>query len=172
MDCRWLPIMPKGGVAMTCVTKKRKTRRNMLEKPSGIFSTVPTCIDLAERFGRRYRVEHEESYMAQYGPRARVKDPWLQTIPCRAGHIYPWGGSTLATVTNNAGPTARKLAALPDVTTWQDGSDGMTVLFDAANFTKVAKLMRPRRKRQSTLTAAQRAAIGRRLAAARTEVRR
>ena len=27
-------------------------------------------IHLAERFGREYRVEYEESYFAQYGPRA------------------------------------------------------------------------------------------------------
>jgi hypothetical protein len=71
------------------------------------------CIDLAEQFGQRYRVEYEESYFAQYGPRARVDDPWLKIIPCRAGHICPWGGSQLAAVTNKTGPTARKLAALP-----------------------------------------------------------
>jgi len=48
------------------------------------------CVNLRERFGRRYRVEYEESYYAQHGPRARIEDPWLQIIPCRAGHVYPW----------------------------------------------------------------------------------
>jgi hypothetical protein len=73
----------------------------------------------------------------------------------------------LAAVTNKAGPTARKLAALPGVTLWQDGSDGVTVLFDLAQFAEVAKLMHPRRRRRLDLTAAQRAEIGRRLARGR-----
>jgi hypothetical protein len=107
--------------------------------------TDPSCIDLS-KFGQ-YRVAYEESYFAQYGPRAHVNDPWLKIIRCRAGHICPWG-SKLAAVTNKPGPTAHKLAALPGATLWQDGSDGVTVLFDAADFNQVAKLMRPRRKRR------------------------
>ena len=110
--------------------------------PRASLRIGPPCIDLAEQFGRRYRVQYEPAYSAQYGPRARVNDPWLRIIPCRAGHICPWDGSTLAAVTNKAGPTARKLAALPGVTPWQDGSDGTTVLFDAADFGRVAKIMR------------------------------
>ena len=119
-------------------------------KPRATPGAVPRCIDLAERFGRRYRVQYEESYFAQYGPRARVNDPWLKIIPCRAGHICPWGGSKLAAVTNKAGPTARKLAALPGASLWQDGSDGATVLLDVALFPQVAKLMHPRRCRRLT----------------------
>jgi hypothetical protein len=108
----------------------------------------PLCIDLAERFGQQYRVEYEEGYFAQYGPRARVNDPWLQIVPCRAGHICPWGGSKLAAVTNKPGATARKLAALPAAILWQDGSDGATVLFDVALLPQVAKLMHLRRCRR------------------------
>jgi len=103
---------------------------------------------LAERFGRQYRIEYEESYFAQYGPRARVDDPWLQIVPCRVGHICPWGGSKLAAVTNTPGPTARKLAILSGASLWQDGSDGATVLFDVALFPQVARLMHPRRCRR------------------------
>jgi len=108
------------------------------------------CVNLRERFGGRYRVEYEESYFAQYGPRARVDDPWLQIIPCQRGHIYPWGPSTLAASTNNWGPTARKLAALDFTTVWQDGDDGMTILFPLERFPEVAALMRPKRRRQMT----------------------
>ena len=50
------------------------------------------CIDLKGRFGSRYRVEYEESYEAQYRPGARTRDPWLMIIPCRFGHIFPYGG--------------------------------------------------------------------------------
>jgi hypothetical protein len=119
--------------------------------------TDPPCIDLAERFGRRYRVEYEPAYSAQYGPRARVCDPWLRVIPCRAGHICPWGGPKLAAVTDNSGPTVRKLAALPGVTLLHDGSDGATVLFNVADFARVAKIMHPRRCRR--LSAEQRAKL-------------
>lgn len=109
---------------------------------------VPTCIDLAELFGKRFRAKYEPSYAAQNGPTARTNDPWLKTIPCRAGHICPWGGSALAAITDKAGPIAHKLALLPGVTVWMDGSDGVTVLFDAACFDEVAKLMKPRRRRR------------------------
>ena len=116
-------------------------------KPRATLAPIPQCIDLAERFGRRYRVEFEESYSAQYGSHARVDDRWLKIIRCRAGHICPWGTSTLAAVTNKAGPIARKLAALPGAKLWQDGSDGATVLFDLAQFPQVAKLMHPCQRR-------------------------
>ena len=81
-------------------------------------------------------------------PAHRVDDPWLQIVPCRVGHICPWGGSKLAAVTNTPGPTARKLAILSGASLWQDGSDGATVLFDVALFPQVARLMHPRRCRR------------------------
>ena len=61
-------------------------------------------------------------------------------------------------MTNTAGPTARKLATLPGVTLWQDGSDGATVLFDVADFARVAKVMGPKRRRKPP-TQAQLAAL-------------
>ena len=48
------------------------------------------CIDLRERFGRRFKIVMEESYRAQYGQRARVDDPHYQTIPGGRGHVYAW----------------------------------------------------------------------------------
>jgi hypothetical protein len=120
------------------------------------------CINLKERFGRRFKVRYEESYRAQHGPRAWVDDPWLQIIPCQRGHIFPWGPSTLAASTNGRGPTARKLAALDFATVHQDGTDGLTVLFDVAHFEAVAEIMQPRRRR--TLSPEARKAAGERLA--------
>lgn len=114
------------------------------------------CVNLRKRFGRQYRVTYEESYYTQYGPHARVDDPWLQIIPCERGHISPWGPSTLAASTNSPGPTARKLAALPGATLWQDGSDGVTILFPVEMFPEVAALMHPKRRRQRQMTEEQR----------------
>ena len=49
---------------------------------------MPTCINLKERFGADYRIHREEG--------ATIGDPWGLLIPCRYGHIYPWGGDRLA----------------------------------------------------------------------------
>jgi len=106
------------------------------------------CVNLRERFGQRYR--------AQYGPNARIEDPWLQIFPCKAGHIFPWGRSILAASTNSRGPTATKLAALDFATLHQDGDDRVTVLFPVERFSKVAALMHPKRRRQMTAKQRQR----------------
>jgi len=118
------------------------------------------CIDLQKRFGKRYRIEYEESYRAERGKSARAAAPWLAIIPCKRGHIFPWGGDKLAASTNNSGPTARKLKALAFVTVVQDGDDGITVTFPVERFPEVAKLMKPRRRRRLSPEAG-RAAAGR-----------
>jgi hypothetical protein len=120
------------------------------------------CVNLRELFGRQYRVTYEESYYAERGARAWADDPWLQVIPCRAGHIYPWGSAMLAASIDTRGSTARKLAALDFTTVHQDGSDGMTILFPVERFPQVAALMHPKRRRQ--MTEEQRQAAAERLA--------
>lgn len=109
------------------------------------------CINLKERFGRKYRVVYEESYYAQYGPGARTEDPWYMVIPCQLGHVYPFGGSMLAATTNKSGPVAKRLKSLSFVTVHQDGSDGVTVLFNVVHFPEIARIMRPRVRRQVSL---------------------
>ena len=107
------------------------------------------CISLKERFGNHYRVEYEESYHADHGPHARADDPWLMILPCGNGHICPWGDDLLAACTKKAGPVvARRLKKLPFTNIAQDGDDGANVLFHAKHFDAVAKIMRPRRRRQ------------------------
>ena len=44
-----------------------------LDRSAGRLHFHPPCIDLAENFGQRFRVQYEESYFAQYGPHARVE---------------------------------------------------------------------------------------------------
>ena len=107
-----------------------------------------TCIDLKERFGERYRVVNEESHAAAYGPNARTHDPWLLIIPCRHGHVFPWGGDRLAVSTRSRGPIANELAGLDCTAVVQDGSDGYTMTFDMADFPAVAKIVKPRLRRQ------------------------
>jgi hypothetical protein len=110
---------------------------------------MPTCINLKERFGRRYRVSYEESYHAERGDGARAADPWLMIVPCRYGHVFPHGGTMLAASIDGHPNVAGVLRRLPCCRVHQDGDNGeLTVLFDVADFAKVARIMRPRRRRQ------------------------
>lgn len=109
---------------------------------------MPDCINLREMFGANFRATYEESYYADHGDGARADDPWLQQIPCDHGTITPYGGEDLAACTNRRGPIARKLLALPCVTPWQDGDDGVNARFHVADFAAVAAVMKPKRKRK------------------------
>jgi hypothetical protein len=113
-------------------------------------------IDLHERFGSRYRVEFEESYYAEHGPHATVNDPWLQIIPGRLGHIYPFGGELMAASTDSRGPIAKRLAVLPFCQVYQDGDDGVTVVFHVKHLREVAKVIRARTTRKLSPEAKQR----------------
>ena len=111
------------------------------------LSSGAACVNLKERFGRRFKIVMEESYGVQYGPRATRDDPWLQIIPGRLGHVFVHSATMLAASTNTAGPTARRLVALPGVVLWQDASDGVTVLFPPDRLEAVAALLHLRRRR-------------------------
>ncbi len=110
-------------------------------------ASPPKCLNLREIAGRTYRVAKEESYYAQYGPRAIVEDPWLLILPGTNGHVYPWNASKLAATTNKRGRVSAALAALPGVEVWQDGDDGITILFSPDLLPQVAALLRLRRRR-------------------------
>ncbi len=106
------------------------------------------CINLKERFGDRFKVTYEESYYAQFGPNARIEDPWLMIIPCQAGHICPGGVGRLMACTDSAGSIAKRLKALEFTIVAQDGSDGVNVIFPVDRFDEVATVMKPRRRRR------------------------
>lgn len=98
------------------------------------------CVDLKARFGRRYRIAHEDG--------GSPGDPWMQLLLCQRGHVFPYGGDTLAAATDSRGGTATKLASLACCTPVQDGDDGLTVVFPLEHFEQVAALMKPRRRRR------------------------
>jgi hypothetical protein len=114
-------------------------------------------INLSEQFGDRYRIEWDPAYFAEYGPSAKVDDPWLQTVPGRLGHIFPHGNGLLAASSNSRGPVANKLAGIAGATVIQDGDDGLTIAFPASSFRTVAKIIRAHTCRR--LTDAQRQAL-------------
>jgi hypothetical protein len=119
---------------------------------------APVCINLRERYGHKYRVNYEESYYAQYGPHARVEDPWLQIIPGARGHVFPWDETRLAASTNTSGSIATKLKALPYTEVRQDGADGVNVIFPADRLDEVAAMLQLRRRRVVTREERQRLA--------------
>ena len=69
----------------------------------------------------------------------------------RRGRGYPAGPETLAASVGGYPKIAGRLRRLKCCRVHQDGDDGeLTVLFDLADFDKVAEIMRPHRKRQWT----------------------
>jgi hypothetical protein len=107
-----------------------------------------SCIDLRQRFGKRYRITRDPAYFAEYGKGARTPDPWYWIIPCRNGHFYPWGNTRLAASVDGHPLIGAALKRLTCCELVQDGSDGQTFVFEAEHFADVAKIMRPHRRRQ------------------------
>jgi hypothetical protein len=110
-------------------------------------------IDLEVEFGRRWRIELDEAASG------RRNDPWLFTVPCRHGHLYPAGPDRIGAATNRAGAIVRKLRAIPGVVVEADGTDGANVVFTRAALRHVARVMKPRSCRK--LSPAHAAALAR-----------
>ena len=112
---------------------------------------IVDCINLKRRFGRRYRVTYEESYRVEHGSRVVQEVPELLVLLCRYGEVFPHGGNLLGASVGGHPNVAGRLRRIKCCRIHQDGDFGeLTVLFDAADFRKVAKIMRPRRRRQIT----------------------
>jgi hypothetical protein len=105
------------------------------------------CINLLERFGSEFKVGFDEANDHRGVPR-RCLDPWMMTLVCKRGLIYPQGGSRLAAEVDNHPGAARQLAAIPGVTLTQDGTTERTFVFDIELFPAVAAVLQPRRRRR------------------------
>ena len=51
---------------------------------------------LQATFGRQFRYAWDAARQAERPDRRGVEAPWLQTIPCKFGTIFPWGDRLLA----------------------------------------------------------------------------
>jgi hypothetical protein len=110
-------------------------------------------VDLQAEFGRRWRIDLDPAAAG------RRKDPWLFTVPCRHGHLFPAGGDLIGAATNRPGAIVRRLRAISGVEVVADGSDGANVVFPAAVVRYVARVMKPHSCRQ--LSPAHAAALAR-----------
>jgi hypothetical protein len=118
-----------------------------LENHEGTTMTEP--INLMQRFGKRYRIGWDGAYNPKNVPRDKL-DPWAMEIPCERGTIYPHGGNDLAVMVDHRPITAKRLAAIPGVELVQDGDHEKTFVFPVELFPQIAKLVKPRRRRQIT----------------------
>jgi hypothetical protein len=123
------------------------------------------CINLKKRFGKKYRIVWDESRQK------REDDPWFMQIPCLRGHIYPHGGDRLGFASNSRGPSLNVLKAIPGVEVEQDGTDGANLSFPVDIFDQIAKLVRPRQKRQRMMSEAQKATAAAQLASYRSKAK-
>ena len=108
------------------------------------------CVNLRERFGHTYRIDHDPAFFAEHGPHGRAHEPFLMTIPCMHGEIYSHGGELLAVATKRRGGISRTIAASPGVTVVQDADDGITATFHVDLFDEIAAIVRPKRRRYLT----------------------
>jgi hypothetical protein len=102
------------------------------------------CINLTERFGQDYRIGHDPAAVTP----AERHDPWMMTLPCQRGTIYPHGGDVLAVEVEGRPMTAARLAAIPGVRLHLDGTTEKTFLFPADLFPAVAAVVLPRKRRK------------------------
>lgn len=107
---------------------------------------LPTCINLAARFGDRYRIGFDPVYDPRHRPKDKL-DPWMMVLPCSRGRIYPHGDDLLAVHVEGHRLVRGKLKRL-GLTLHGEGDDEATFLFPLDRFDEVAKIVRPYRRPQ------------------------
>jgi hypothetical protein len=105
------------------------------------------CINLQEQFGTRYRITFDPAYSPKHVPRDKL-NPCMMQMPCQRGVVYPHGGGLLAVEVEGRRVTANRLRQLDCTTTFQEGDSFLAVTFHAADFDKVAAIVKPKRRRQ------------------------
>ena len=98
------------------------------------------CINLKERYGKKWRVKKEI--------KTSSSDPWNFIVPCRMGHICPWGETTLAACVDNHPVIINRMRQLSFMKMHQYGDKGANILFDVVHFDEVIAFMKPYKRRK------------------------
>jgi len=104
---------------------------------------TPICINLRERFGQEYRIGFDEAAV-------NGNTPWMQTIPCRFGTIYPHDSDNLAVDVDGHNRIAKQVGTIPGIVLRQDGDDEKTFVFPVGLFNQVAAIVEPKRIKRLT----------------------
>lgn len=112
---------------------------------------MSTPIDLRAEFGAKWRIELDPA------ARGRWSDPWNYKVACRHGHLFPVSDCLIGVATDRPGVIVRKLRSIDGLEVVADGDDGVNAVFPRDCIQAVARVMKPRRRRQ--VTAAQAAAL-------------
>ena len=121
--------------------------RNRSKSKEEGSSSKRACVNLRAQFGKWYRVTYEDSYHQERAEFRSEEEPWLQIIPCRLGHIFPWGGHWLGASLDGHRKIATRMKKKKFLEVVQQGDDdGTTFRFHMDDFARVAKIMRPHRR--------------------------
>ena len=106
---------------------------------------TPTCVDLAARFGDRYRLRREADGVTWYAT-PEPERAWLLELPCKYGVVYPHGGEILAAVVT--GRYARQQVAALACLCSRRGDTELVVTFHVDDAEQVLAILKPRRRRR------------------------
>jgi len=120
--------------------------REEVVRCGGCEDPAASCVNLQERFGRRYRVGWEADG-ATKGLWPKDDWPWLMEIRGRHGVVSPKGGDVLQAMTPHRRVGAR-LRALPWCVAIARGEEETVVTFHVDDAAAVFKLIRPYRRRR------------------------
>jgi hypothetical protein len=98
--------------------------------------------NLRALFGDRYRIGYDPAAETA----AERNDPWMMTLPCQNGVIYPHGANRLAVECKTQ--PAHKLMAIPAITVQQQGDAQWTLIFDLEMADLVFGIVKPRKRRK------------------------
>jgi hypothetical protein len=123
-----------------------KDRHSSAERETGMndATAFEGCINLRRSFGQRYKIGFDEAAVT-WGERA---DPWMQTLPCQKGVIFPHSRNMLAVEIDNRPITAKLVAGISGIVIHQDGDHEKTFLFPVDLFDQVAAIIKPRKRRR------------------------
>lgn len=94
-----------------------------------------------------YRITYDESYDVK-GTRKATRDPWYMQIPCAKGiTIYPHSDTMLAVEVNDRNVLAKRIQAVHEIVTHQDGHREKTFLFPPSTFDRIAAIVKPKKRR-------------------------
>jgi hypothetical protein len=105
-----------------------------------------TCVNLKEQFGSRYRIAYDPAAVLERGGKS---NPWYYVIPCKFGEIHPFGGEMLAFHCRGSKMRGIIKREFPDfeIESWTDDEEAIFI-FPADRLPELAKIIKPRRRRQ------------------------